>query len=122
MSSSSSHLLVPSWLHFFFLVMPIYSSSVFDHVSVYRFKLTPFLFLLFLFLCSTKSFMLPTFWSFLHKRKTSLVKPPLNYGHIQKSTVHCSFSFLSRFSFQSKYNSCISTLFSPVLYIQYSQK
>lgn len=99
-SFESSSLFVLSWLYLFFPVMPIYSSSSLDHLSIYLLTFAPFLLLLFLFLCSYKSFMLPTFWPFLHQRKSSLVKSPLNCGHVQKSKVHFavpySFSFLGR--------------------------
>lgn len=106
-SGSSDSLFVLSWLYLFSSVMPIYSSSSLDHLSIYLLTLAPFLLLLFLFLCSYKSFMLPTLWHFLHQRKSSLVKYLLNCGHAQKSKVHFavpySFSFLGRFDFQSKH-------------------
>lgn len=125
-SGSSGSLFVLSWLYLFFMVMPIYSSSSLDHLSVYLLTLAPFLLLLFLFLCSYTSFLLPTFWPFLHQRKSSLVKSLLNCGHVQKSKVHFavpySFSFLGRAVFQSKHKSYISTLFSPTLCTESSLK
>lgn len=121
-SGSSGSLFVLSLLYLFFSVTPIYYSSSFDHLSIYLLTLAPFLLLLFLFLCSYKSFMLTTFWPFLHQREISLVKSSLNCGHVQRSKVHFSdlysFSFLGRFVFQSKHESYISTLFISALCIE----
>ena len=125
-SGSSGSLSALSLLYLFFSVMPIYSSSSLDHLSIYLLKLAPFLLLLFLFFCSYKSFLLPTFWPSPHQRKSRLVKSLLNCGHVQKSKVHFavlySFSFLGRVVFQSKHKSYISTLFSPALCIESSLK
>ena len=120
-SVSAGSLFVLSWYSLFFQVTPIYSPCSLDHVSVYLLTLASFLLVFFLFLCSFKSFMLSTFWTFLHRRKSSLVKYPVNNGHVHSAAPY-SFSFLHRDVFQSKHKSYISTLFSPAFCIESSLK